>query len=337
MKKLTFWLAVLIASSAFVPAQAVEAPPPRYVKKAIFVRMLWDRSFYEYWHDRKGKSNAQINSMLLGYFNTARADYLNNSALHNIDLILLDDVDRVGGSMASFTAAAPVAGRDARLLAGMRSRLQTGAVNKTVPSGSTHLIGRTINWVFVYGNYGDQQGAVDTVSGLNTGNANLFVSTSGGDTTVAGVYYPLSEQLASVVAETLLHETGHLLGGQHGAQDELADCKTSHKEIMCGRTGLGRERRFGTANFNRTLSQVKSSLQRCNSAFSTQNSCNQFVTEMCASSTVDYSQIQYCIDFNQGAMCQDICSSAQKNARVVINSLSSTIGSNVVSAPAAYE
>jgi hypothetical protein len=102
MKYLTAFLAAAALLGLAAPTQA-QLPGPRYVKKAVFVRIHWDRSFYEYWGmNRKPKLTVdQINAQLTGYFDEVRADYLNNSALHNIDLILLNDFNRVTGPMAT--------------------------------------------------------------------------------------------------------------------------------------------------------------------------------------------------------------------------------------------
>lgn len=328
MKFRNAWMALTaivgLVSATQAPAQL---PGPRYVKKAIFVRIHWDRSFYEYWAEQRNadpkKKNltvAQLNEMVTTYFNEARADYLNNAAMHNIDLILLNDFDRRQGPMADFKATGGNgAARGDQLMVTIRNRLRTGPVNKTVPNGTTYLVGRTINWVFVWGDYYNQ-GAVNKIGDINTTDANLFVSTSGGDGTPGR---PIAEMIHGVVLETLLHETGHLIGGQHGANNELADCPTGHHEIMCS-SGLGRERRFGSANYRRTEAYVKSALQRCSSAFSSVSACQNAVTDMC-SMLGDYTQIQGCIDANVAANCQDVCSGTLKSARVVINSLPAII------------
>ena len=321
MKYLTAFLAVAALLGLAAPTQA-QLPGPRYVKKAVFVRIHWDRSFYEYWGmNRKPKLNVdQINAQLTGYFDEVRADYLNNAAMHNIDLILLNDFDRVTGPMADYVAPGSTnQQRRNNLLATMRSRLRTGNVNKTVPNGTTHLLGRTINWVFVYGDY-YTQGEVDAIGAISSADGNAFISTSGGDGTAER---PMSEMIRAAVIETIEHETGHLVGGQHGARNELADCPATHKEIMCS-SGIPRDRRFGTANYNRVTGYMKFTLARCNSAFSSQNSCFNAVSTEC-SRILDYTQIQPCIDANVAANCQDICTTALKTARVVINSLPAKI------------
>jgi hypothetical protein len=321
MKYLTAILAVAALLGLVAPAQA-QLPGPRYVKKAIFVRIHWDRSFYEYWGmNRKPKLTVdQINAQLTGYFDEVRADYLNNAAMHNIDLILLNDFNRVTGPMADYVAPGSTnQQRRNNLLATMRSRLRTGNVNKTVPNGTTHLLGRTINWVFVYGDYYNQ-GEVDAIGAISSADGNAFISTSGGDGTAER---PISEMIRAAVIETIEHETGHLIGGQHGERNELADCPATRKEIMCS-SGIPRDRRFGTANYNRVTGYVKFTLARCNSAFSSQNSCFNAVSTEC-SRILDYRQIQPCIDANVAANCQDICTAALKTARVVINSLPAKI------------
>jgi hypothetical protein len=318
MKFLSACIAVAPLLGLVAPAQAQSLPGPRYVKKAVFVRIHWDRSFYEYWGmTRKPKQTvAQINAMVTTYFDEARADYLNNAAMHNIKLILLNDFDRVTGPMADYVAPGSTSElRRNNLLATMRSRLRTGAVSKTVPSGVTYDLGRTINWVLVYGDYYNQ-GEVEAIGGISSADGNLFVSTSGGDGTAGR---PISEMIHAAVLETLEHETGHLLGGKHGTRNELADCPTNHKEIMCS-SGIPRDRRFGTANYNRVAGYLRHTLQRCSSAFNSQNSCVNAVSNMC-SAIGDYTQIQFCIDANVAANCQDICTAVQKTSSVVINTL----------------
>jgi hypothetical protein len=48
------------------------------------------------------------------------------------------------------------------------------------------------------------------------------------------------------------------------------------------------------------------------------------------SKILDYTQIQPCIDSMVASTCQDICTTTQKTARVVVNSLPTYIGSGVV-------
>ena len=327
MKCLTSLMAVVVLGLGLIGPAEAQLASPRYVKKAVFVRMHWDRSFYNYYAS-KGMTEAQMNTKLRGYFDKARADYLLGPMM-NIDLILLEDFNRATGPMASYLDSAPQVGGHTRLVNAMRSRLRTGAVNKTVPSGTNYLIGRTINWVFVYGNYGEQQGFVDTIGGLTNSDANVFVSLSGGDLTRAGVYYPLLEQRESVVLESILHETGHLFGGEHGTRNELADCPAGRFEIMCAGSNL--QRRFGSTNYTRVQRLMKAGLGQCNSAYSTTYSCEQAVTEMC-SRILDYTQIQGCIDANIQSSCRDICTLNSKQARVVVNSLPARItnGTTVV-------
>jgi hypothetical protein len=331
MKFLIALLATAVAGLGLVaPVEAQQLPTPRYVKKAVFVRMHWDRTFYEYWYN-KGLSTSMMNSMLRRYFDDARAAYL-NSALHGIDLILLDDFNRATGPMSGVRDAGPPFDGNWRMIDAMRIKLRTGNVNKTVPNGTTYLLGRTINWVFVHGNFGGLGGQADSIRGLGNGEAHVFISTASGDLTVGGMYYPLVEQRPAFVLETILHETGHLFGGEHGYRNELADCPSRGPyELMCaGFTNL--QRRFGTQNYSRVTNVMKGTLQRCNSAFTSVNSCENAVSNMC-SNTGDYTQIQPCIDFNIGVSCRDICTSTQKSARVVINSLSPVIGGGVVDAP----
>jgi len=321
-------VATAVAALGTVAPANAQMPAPRYVKRAVYVRIHWDRSFFEYWNN-KGTSTAQMNTMLRGYFDAARADYLNNASLHNIDLFLLEDFDRATGPMSSYRDSAPQVGGDVRLIDAMRARLQTGNVNKTTPNGTTHLLGRTVNWVFVHGNFGGLGGKADSIRGLSTADANVFISTGTGDLTAGGRYFPLVEQRADIIQETLEHETGHLFGGEHGGRNELADCPGPGRyELMCsGFTPV--QRRFGSANFQRVTNVMKGTLGRCNSAFTSANSCANAVSTEC-SKILDYTQIQPCIDSMVASTCQDICTTTQKTARVVVNSLPTYIGSGVV-------
>lgn len=309
------------------PASAQGIAAPRYVKKAVYVRIHWDRTFYEYWKIGRRYSDAQINTLVRGYFDRARAVYA-TAPMQNIDLYLLEDFDRITGPMADYyDSNSHASDGDERLLNTMRSRLKTGNVQKTVPNGTTHLLGRTINIVFVHANYGGLGGAADvTIPSLGTADANAFFSTGAGQGPI------VNEARQSTIDELILHELGHIFGGQHGTDNRLADCPWGGPfEIMCGGY-VNLQRRFGPANSTRVANVMKSTLQRCNSAYSTVASCETAVHNDCTR-ILDYLQIQPCIDANILANCRDICTSTQKNARVVINSLSSPIGRNVVVAP----
>jgi hypothetical protein len=334
MKLLTVLLATVVAGLGLVAPVEAQLPTPRYVKKAVFVRMHWDRTFYEYWYN-KGYTTTMMNSMLRKYFDDSRAAYLNNSALHNIDLYLLDDFNRATGPMSGVRDPSPQFDGNWRMIDAMRIKLRTGAVNKTVPNGTTHLLGRTVNWVFVHGNFGGLGGQADSLRGLGTGDAHVFISTGAGDLTVGGVYYPLVEQRPEWVLETILHETGHLFGGEHGYRNELADCPGPGRyELMCsGYTNL--QRRFGNANYQRVTRVMKGTLQRCNSAFTSVSSCENAVLTDC-SNTGDYTQIAPCAAAGVEVHCRDICTTPLKTARVVINSLGAVLGSGnvVASGPA---
>lgn len=328
MRCLTSLIALVVLGLGLVaPASAQGLPGPRYVKKAVYVRIHWDRTFYEYWKIGRRLTDAGLNAKVRGYFDRAKAVYA-LSAMHNIDLYLLEDFDRVTGPMADYydstTPATP--GGDLRLVSAMRTRLKTGNVQRTVPNGTTHLLGRTMNWVFVHDNYGSAGMADTTMPSLGTADANAFFSTATGQGT------SLIDQRDAFIDELIWHEVGHVFGGLHGPRNELADCPfRGPYEIMCvGFTGL--QKRFGSANYNRVANVMKSTLQRCSSTFSSRASCETAVQNEC-SRILDYTQIQFCIDSNIQANCQDICSSAQKSARVVINSLTSPIGTGVVVAP----
>jgi len=314
--------------------------PTTYVKKAVFIRMHWDGAFFNHWSGNRPKGSPnmtveQMNDMLQTYFNEARADYLNSPALHGIDLILLNDFPRDTGPMSDYLDPQPETG-EGRFLAAMRARLQTGPVNKTTSQGVTYLLGRTVNVVFTWGYYGSSQGVTDTIGGLGNTDANIFITTSGGGFTDNNGFHPIGELLHAGVLEILEHELGHLLGGEHGSRNELADCPGgvqggNHNEIMCS-SGIPRERRFGSANFQRTLRQVKGTLQRCNSAFTSKNSCVNYVSSVVCGAILDYTQIQACIDAQVAANCQDICTTTQKSARRLINSLAPTLTSGVSAA-----
>ncbi len=328
MKRLSSLMALVVLGLALTaPAVAQGIAGPRYVKKAVYVRIHWDRTFYEYWTVGRRYSVAQLNALVNGYFDRARAVYA-TGPMQNIDLFLLDDFDRVTGPMADYyDSNSSASDGDDRLLNAMRARLKTGNVQKTTPNGTTHLLGRTLNIVFVHANYGGLGGAADvTIPSLGTGDANAFFSTG------AGQGSTVNEQRQSVVDELILHELGHIFGGQHGSRNELADCPFGGPfEIMCaGYTNL--QRRFGPANTNRVGNVMKYTLQRCNSAYSSVSSCENAVSTEC-SRILDYTQIQPCIDANVAANCRDICTGTQKTARRVINSLTSPIGRNVVVAP----
>jgi len=315
-------LLLCVGVSAHAFAQAT--PAPRYVKKAIFVRIHFDSSFYNYWSPRQN-----VNTLVEGYFNEVRAAYLNNASLHNIDLILINDFDRRTGPMMNFVdpnhAIAEKSpgeiGGNGRLIKYMRDNLSTGQVTKRTGQ-TTHILGRSINWVFVHQGAGGLAGQANATPAISSSDANVFVTTDAGDFFQQGRYISTREQTRSVIIENIAHETGHLLGGTHndalgcGAQAGFGG------EIMC--TGATRrEFSFGTRNFPTTERVMKGALERCNNAFRSFSACDALAASQC--SHMDPTQIPACYEARLLSMCSDLCSNAQTSARVLINSLPAII------------
>ena len=314
-------------------------PPANYVKKAVFIRIHYDATFYNFWRGR----TSNVDTMVQGWFNAVRDIYKNTPSMHNVDLYLLNDFVRANSRVMAYNDAnshltagvrAGEIGGNKRLVQFMKDNLATGPVTRTI-NGKTHQLGRTVNWVFVHRGEGGLQGEVTDIGWLANAEASLFVTTAVGDVTALnGQYFPLrADPLAySEIIDTIAHETGHLLGGRH----ELAEgCPTRSPytggELMCGY--VQRSRYFGSRNYNAVNNVIKGGLNRCNNAFSGLADCENKVNDECGR-ILDYTQIAACQSEMKLVYCSDLCSLPQRQARVVINALPTTIGTGVVSAPA---
>jgi len=208
-------------------------PAPVYVKKAVFVRIHYDATFYNFWRGR----TTNVDTMVQGWFNAVRAIYKDTASMHNVDLYLLNDFVRANSRIMSYNdstshitaglTSGEIGGNE-RLVRFMRDNLATGPVTRTI-NGKTHQLGRTVNWVFVHRGEGGLQGQVNALPALNSSDANLFVTTAVGDVTALNrQYYPLrAEPLAySEIIDTIAHEMGHIIGARH---DLAEGCPTTRR------------------------------------------------------------------------------------------------------------
>jgi metallopeptidase family M12-like protein len=339
VKLLAAAAAALITCLSVSSPTSAAMPAPVYVKKAVFIRIHYDATFYNFWRGR----TTNVDTMVEGWFNAVRDIYKNTPSMHNVDLYLLNDFTRANSRIMSYNDSTShltanvrpgEIGGNKRLVNYMHSNLATGPVSRTI-GGKTHAVGRTVNWVFVHRGEGGLQGEVDAISALGSADANLFVTTAVGDVTALnGQYFPLQAEpfpYAEII-DTIVHETGHIIGARH---DLATGCPTKAPytggEIMCG--SLKRGRFFGSANYNAATTPVKIGLNRCNNAFSSQGACENAVDQECGR-ILDYTQIAACQAEMKLTYCSDLCTLSLRQARVVINALPTTIGSGVVSAPA---
>ena len=84
LRALFLLIAGIVATSA-ASAQTAQTPAPRYLKKAVFIRVWYDQAFLDWWQSR------DVNSQVEGWFNEMRAQYQNNVRLQNVDIFLLKD------------------------------------------------------------------------------------------------------------------------------------------------------------------------------------------------------------------------------------------------------
>jgi hypothetical protein len=329
--------ALITCLSISSPAPAA-MPPSNYVKKAVFIRIHYDATFYNFWRGR----TTNVDNMVQGWFNAVRNVYKNTASMHNVDLYLLNDFTRANSRVMSYSdpnshisaGLRGDIGGNKRLVKFMKDNLATGPVTRLI-NNKTHQLGRTINWVLVHRGEGGLQGEVTDIGWLATSEASLFVTTAVGDVTALnGQYFPLRDEPLpyTEIIDALAHETGHLLGGKH----ELAEgCPTRSPfvggELMCGY--VQRSRYFGTRNYNAVQNVIKGGLGRCNNAFSGPADCENKVNEECGR-ILDYTQIAACQSEMKLVYCSDLCTLPLLQARVVINALPTTIGGGVVSAPA---
>ncbi len=338
MKFFTAAAAALITCLSISSPAPAAMPPANYVKKAVFIRIHYDATFYNFWRGR----TSNVDALVQGWFNQVRDIYKNTASMHNVDLYLLNDFVRANSRVMSYNdpnshltaGLRGDIGGNKRLVQFMKDNLATGAVTRTI-NGKTHQLGRTINWVLVHRGEGGLQGEVTNIGWLANSEASLFVTTAVGDVTALnGQYFPLrADPLAyTEIIDALAHETGHMLGGKH----ELAEgCPTRSPytggELMCAY--VQRSRYFGSRNYSAVNNVIKGGLSRCNNAFSSQSDCENQVDNECGR-ILDYTQIAACQSEMKLVYCSDLCTLAARQARVVINALPTTIGTGVVSAPA---
>ena len=306
-----------IAATSAACAQTAQTPAPRYLKKAVFIRVWYDQAFLDWWQSR------DVNSQVESWFNEMRAQYKNDVLLQNVDIFLLKDNYPLDpqqnpfiGPNAYFDPLHNVAddparnqvGGNTRLLNRMRDAFSTGPSTK-VSRQTTYALGlaSTINVLFVHQIYGQTSAAVYEIGNLGSAHANLFVSTLTGPSrrspTAAQPTDVGTEIGRDTIIQNLGHEIGHLLGGKH----ELADgCPTAGKliggELMCSSTQRAWE--FGPRNALAVTNVIKSALSRCNSAFSSKSSCEQFVDNNLCLNTSPYDQIAFCSGGCEGQSLQ---------------------------------
>jgi hypothetical protein len=329
--------ALITCLSISSPAPAA-MPPANYVKKAVFIRIHYDATFYNFWRGR----TSNVDALVQGWFNQVRDIYKNTASMHNVDLYLLNDFVRANSRVMSYNdpnshitaGLRGDIGGNKRLVQFMKDNLATGPVTRTI-GGRTHQVGRTMNWVLVHRGEGALQGEVTNIGWLATAEDSLFVTTAVGDVTaVNGQYFPLSPNPLPEreIIDALAHETAHLLGAEHKYAE---GCPTRPPliggELMCG--ALQRSRYLSSRNYSAVNNVIKGGLARCNNAFSGLADCENKVNEECGR-ILDYTQIAACQSEMKLVYCSDLCTLPLLQARVVINALPTTIGSGVVSAPA---
>src|SRR4051812_25283094 len=167
---MTAALAALITCLSISSPAAADMPAPNYVKKAIFIRIHYDATFYNFWRGR----TMSVDVMVKDWFNAVRQMYKDTPSMQNVDLYLLNDFTRVNGPVMSYndpnshlTAGVRRGeiGGDERLMQFIRDNLATGPVTRTV-GRKTHQVGRTVNWVFVHRGEGGLQGKAASIGGL---------------------------------------------------------------------------------------------------------------------------------------------------------------------------
>jgi hypothetical protein len=319
-------LAACLAFSGQVEAQTT--PAPQYIKKAVFVRLHFHQSFYNRFFTG---SMIDLNAHLERYFEDVRRSYATSPGMQNVKLVMLDDFDRMTSPMLTYVdndhwiATSPDGreiGGNHRLVNFMRNNLSTGPYYRTV-NGVRHEVGRIVNWVFIHQGAGNQSGQANSIGGIGGADGNLYVTTSSGDF----AYYrhtqrfPLKEMPRTEVLDTLMHETGHLLGGEHDPVAEKCGSEGASRggEIMC--PTISRDRYFGARNAAKLGQVFQRALGRCNTVWATENACHNHVDNAICGRILDYTQIAACQQAQRAALCSDICSTSRKQTQTVVDGL----------------
>jgi hypothetical protein len=326
MKSVSILLAALVVTLLGAATVEAQTPPqPRYIKQAVFVRMHYDSSFYSHWYTKS--PNGSIDALLEQWFREIRTAY-QSTAMTNIDLILLNDFDRLSGPVMNYVDAnSNQSGGNTRLIDWMKANLGTGSVTQT--SGRQIVtVGRLVNWVFTYQGQGSAQGQVTSTPAIGGSEAHLFVSTID----ARGNEYPRDE-----ILKTVMHEFGHIMGGLPKPTAEGCPRSVESQvggEIMCDT--LRRELRFGQANTRLINGVANGALNRCNTAFASKSACENYVDNEICGRLLDYTQIANCQLTNKQSLCSDrFCSQSDNNTRLQINALPAVINNNrTVTAPA---
>ena len=317
-------LAACLALSENAVAQTT--PAPQYIKKAVFVRMHFHQSFYNRFFTG---SMIDLNAHLERYFEDVRRAYANTPGMQNVKLVMLDDFDRMTSPMLTYMdndhwiAASPRdLGGNNRLVNFMRDKLSTGPYYRTV-NGTRHEVGRIVNWVFIHQGAGDQAGQVNAIGGIGSADANLYVNTSSGDFARFRntERFALMEVARVEVLDLIMHEQGHLLGGEHEPVAEKCGNEGPYRggEIMCS-SHTSKERYFGPKNAAKLGQVFQRALGRCTTVWANEGACPNHVDTICGR-ILDYSQIAACQQAQRAALCSDLCTTARKQTQTVVDGL----------------
>lgn len=306
----------LICSLLFV-YHPVHAQEPDVLRRAVFVRIYFDTSFVDRW-----LYEIDPNAMAEYFFQQVRSAYKNNNGLHNVDLVLVDDVDRYNSVMYmnyndprhDVVARRGEVGGNGRLIQFMRDNLSTGSYVYR-HNGRNYNVGRTVNWVFTHQAQGNLGGEANSTPALHTSDANLFVTTSSGGFNSI----PLNDLPWNYVIETIVHEMGHILGATHEDASGCAKPPGPYLggSIMC--SGFSRDYRFSPVNKGRTSNGMRTALSACFD-FPSQSACEQFADEPCLR-ILDYTQIAACQLSRRATYCDNRCTSYDYTVRSIINSM----------------
>jgi len=316
-------LAACLAFSGNVEAQAT--PAPQYIKKAVFVRLHFHQSFYNRFFSG---SMIDLNAHLERYFEDVRRAYASTPGMQNVKLVMLDDFDRMTSPMLTYTdndhwiaASSRDIGGNTRLVNFMRNNLSTGPYYRTV-NGVRHDVGRIVNWVFIHQGAGDQSGQVNAIGGVGSADANMYVNTSSGDFARFRntERFPLKDVIRVEVLDLIMHEQGHLLGGEHDPVAEKCGNEGDGRggEIMC--TTFSKDRYFGPKNTAKLGQVFQRALGRCNTVWATEGACHNHVDTICGR-ILDYSQIAACQQAQRAALCSDLCTTSRKQTQTVVDGL----------------